>query len=170
MAALHIQLLQQAEQQSHEKSPSDAVVRRAISTAYYALFHAITFHASAMFRPEYDNASLVIRRVYSHSAMKQCCVSFAKHTVPEALAQKIGWSKYSPPDEIREIAAAFVFLQELRHRADYDNASELKQDDAKSSVQKATESIEKLRLVTKSHPNDLGLFLLALLLGQHRDA
>lgn len=166
MVALHMQLLQQAEQQSHEKSPSDAVVRRAISTAYYALFHAITFHASAMFRPEYGNASLAIRRVYSHSAMKQSCKSFTtQKSLPTALAQKLGRIDYSPPQDIREIAAAFVELQEMRHRADYDNASELKQDDAKSSALKATESIEKLRSAAESHPDDVGIFLLALLLG-----
>ena len=163
MSELHQQLLRQARRQSRSRNPNDATIRRAVSTAYYALFHAITFHASAMCEPRYGDARLVLRRAFSHSAMKQCCTGFSKQTVPTAITQKLGRDSYSPPADIRGVASVFVKLQETRHRADYDHASTVAQGDAVAAVRDAADGINKLVAAANAHPNDMGLFLYAML-------
>lgn len=52
--------------------------------------------------------------------MKRAAKSFAGGTLPRLLAAAVGGPQISP--DLREVARAFVDLQEARHEADYDFA------------------------------------------------
>lgn len=171
MADLHDQLLRMARKHSLYKSPDDATVRRAVSTAYYALFHAITYEATLMFDASRMGESHILRRVYSHSTMKTCCGQFSKPWLNDTIAAKVGKpgnAGYLVPMDVRVIAKAFVDLQQLRHDADYNHAASLTATEAATAVQLATDGILKLSSARQGFPSDLGVFLLAMLLGSQR--
>ena len=103
-----------------KRKPHQADLRRAVSAAYYALFHAVAGTAADTLigTTKEHRASPTWARVYrslEHGfARNQCSVAPAASQVPAGLT---------------DVADAFVQLQELRHEADYDpNASFLRQD------------------------------------------
>ena len=65
--SLHADLLEQAEQlaQLDPRRPKQANLRRAVSSAYYALFHLLTSEASALYAGEPGLASR-INRTHNH--------------------------------------------------------------------------------------------------------
>ena len=110
-------LLQQADHlASYEgANPSQASLRRAVSTAYYALFHLLTEEAALRWSGS-SEARTGVERAFQHGPMKNTSMQFRK---------KI-WEDWhgdgrAIPSAIQEIAAAFVNLQEERQAADYDN-------------------------------------------------
>jgi len=95
--------------------PRQANLRRAVSTVYYALFHALT-QSGAKLIGRRDYLRRVIARKFTHAAMKKVSEEFGQGKFPILVA--IPFSEV--PDELVEIARLFVRLQQERHRADYD--------------------------------------------------
>lgn len=103
-----------------KRKPHQADLRRAVSAAYYALFHAVAGAAADTLigTSKQHRASVTWSRVYrslEHGfAKSQCLAKPPTSQVPATLI---------------DVADAFVQLQELRHEADYDpNASFLRKD------------------------------------------
>lgn len=115
---LHHDLIEQARHLAlrEPKKPRQASLRRAVSTAYYSLFHLLLHEATHLLFP---NKPTELRsrasRAFSHGDARSVCELFAKPT---------GGIKDLTTDpletELTEIAGAFVELQEARHQADYD--------------------------------------------------
>src|SRR5580692_11459942 len=103
--AFHDDLLNQAYHLARrdKKRPQQANLRRAVSTAYYALFHLLVSAAVSYWRVERQRSSLA--RSFEHGRMKNACKNFR--------TQDIG---------IRFVAETFVDLQLVRHDADYNNS------------------------------------------------
>lgn len=105
------------------RRPSQASLRRAVSTAYYSLFHLLIDEATiAMFGagPQHRGHRQVLARAFSHQAMVEACKSFRGGVLPQAVVAAIGTTLVEP--DLRKVASAFVTLQEERHRADYNMA------------------------------------------------
>ena len=91
--------------------PPEANLRRAISTAYYALFHCLAENCADMMvggsgpRRSRD-AWLQVYRGLEHGRARQRC------------GDKNSMRQFS--SEVIDIAAAFIEMQDLRHIADYD--------------------------------------------------
>ena len=88
--------------------------RVAISSAYYALFHALSYRAATALIGEADatrteRAWLQTYRSFAHTTVKAACV--------RATNQK---AALGFPAELSEFIGYFPTAQELRHRADYD--------------------------------------------------
>ena len=96
--------------------PQQACFRRAISTAYYALFHLLALEAVQNWNGSSSTRS-GLERKFEHRTMKDVSNSVVK-------GNWRGWSTPSPPlpPELNALAAAFVDLQEKRQQADYDNS------------------------------------------------
>lgn len=100
---------------SNKGKPRQADLRRAISTAYYAIFHTICFNCANSVigkGPDYPKAAW--RRVYralSHDFAKRACMT-DKGNPREVL------SKF--PSAIQDFANTFANLQLRRYSADYD--------------------------------------------------
>ena len=109
-------LLEQARHlaRRERRRPRQASLRRAISTAYYALFHLLIDEATRVLisRPETRSR---FARAFEHADMKQASRAFAN---PQAqLAALTGG--IAIPAAVQDVAAALVQLQEARHEADY---------------------------------------------------
>ena len=90
--------------------PSQADLRRAVSTAYYALFHALASNCADMLI-----GSTPSRR--SQQAWRQTYRS-PEHRFIKNQCNRNEISRFPP--QIRNFASAFVELQNRRHTADYD--------------------------------------------------
>src|SRR5258708_2999462 len=96
-------------------NPTQASLRRAVSTAYYALFHLLIEDAASHWSgsPEGQTG---MERGFQHGPMKNTAIQFKKQTWQD-------WhgNQRAIPLAIQNVATAFVKLQEERHIADYDN-------------------------------------------------
>lgn len=102
-------------------SASDEVVlRRALSSAYYGLFHRLTTAGSMPFAAGGKPLRFQAARAFSHAAMRKVCDAYVRSPArpfPPGLESL----SPSPPDKrLNEVALAFTRLQEGRHLADYD--------------------------------------------------
>lgn len=102
--------------------PRQASLRRAISTAYYALFHKLIADASHRFSRAEPSLQSKIARTLSHTEMRKVCRSIAEKNLSDVLKQLLRSAGFSP--ETKQVAKTFVDLQERRHEADYDLAVE----------------------------------------------
>jgi hypothetical protein len=109
MADLADHLIALAWELDKQKEKGDALrevrIRRSVSTAYYAVFHALLHVLTDQIvgpAPPLDDSYVKIYRFFDHSRLLKCLLS-----VRDSEATK-------------DIAATFKTLQELRQTADYD--------------------------------------------------
>ena len=116
--AFHDDLLRQASHLVHfePETPAQASLRRAVSTAYYALFHFLISEAVANWNQDVLRSYLA--RAFDHAAMKN-----ASNRVLDN--KKFPFSGENPVvvEKLRRVAESFVELQDKRHIADYDNTT-----------------------------------------------
>ena len=119
---LHADLLKQASLLAtrEPKRPSQASLRRAVSAAYYALFHLLVHDATRLMLR--GNARAPIRhtlgRAFRHSTMKTVAQRFATSTPPTKLERALNAQPIQPA--LADVATTFGDLQQARHEADYD--------------------------------------------------
>ena len=119
---LHADLLKQASLLAtrEPKRPSQASLRRAVSAAYYALFHLLVHDATRLMLR--GNARAPIRhtlgRAFRHSTMKTVAQRFATSTPPAKLERALAAQPIQPA--LARVATTFADLQQARHEADYD--------------------------------------------------
>src|SRR5437879_9430564 len=88
--------------------PRQDNLRRAISAAYYALFHFLVDQTCRSFvggGPNRRALRAVLARAFDHSVMKRAATSFASGSLPARLALALPGGIVPP--ELREVAAAF---------------------------------------------------------------
>src|SRR3981189_3704804 len=124
--------------------PRQVDVRRAISAAYYALFHATITGAVDQFigvtNRDRSRYGLGYRSV-SHTWLRDLCKEVQKPT----LSNK--FKPYAPPSgfgpNITAFAAAVVELQEKRHSADYDVMIRMNRSDAAFAIATAQAALNR---------------------------
>jgi hypothetical protein len=97
------------------RRPRQASLRRAVSTAYYALFHLLIQEATSILIAA-PAARDRFSRAFEHGAMKSASKAFASPR-PNQLSDLTGGAPV--PADLQAIAETFVALQEARHEADY---------------------------------------------------
>lgn len=148
------------------KRPRQASLRRATSTAYYALFQLLAAAGSEAIAPARP-ATLRhrIRRAFSHADMKRVCAGFS-HGSEENLPDEIRELVVVPlQPELGKIADAFVQLQQARHAADYDYSQPLTKPEVLALIDLADQAFHAWRSIKKT--DNANVFLAALLLHKH---
>lgn len=95
-----------------KNKPRQANLRRAVSTAYYAVFHMLIASAVANWKSARQRPALA--RAFEHKRMHQACRNIKKRQF-----QKVNPSTVQ---HLKLVADAFMQLQQHRHTADYDNS------------------------------------------------
>ncbi len=91
------------------RKPKQVHLRRSVSTAYYAMFHALARCCSDSVigsKPVTKNAWRHVYRALDHGSAKNACINM------RIIARF--------PTEIQDFANMFVQMQKKRHAADYD--------------------------------------------------
>jgi uncharacterized protein (UPF0332 family) len=141
-------LFEQAEQltaRSHGR-PRQVDTRRAISAAYYGIFHAVITAAVDEFiggsNRTKSRYGLVYRSV-SHAWLRELCKEVQKPTLPQK------FKPYEPADgfgpNIVAFATALAELQEKRHAADYDPMIRVNGSDAIMAVATARAALKRFK-------------------------
>jgi hypothetical protein len=126
--------------------PRQVDLRRAISAAYYGVFHAVLTAAAdqavGSVRRASEHYGLVYRSV-SHRGLRELCQEVQK-PVPSAR-----YRRYQPVGgfsrNVRTFAAGLVQLQDARHSADYDPLVTLKRSDALFAVRLARRAVGRFK-------------------------
>lgn len=120
--SFHGDLLRQARHLANRepRRPRQASLRRAVSTAYYALFHLLTHEAVQLLLVGRGREPLrfSLARAFSHASMKTVAAGFARNDVSPKIVGGLNGQPIQP--ELANVAGAFVDLQQARHEADYD--------------------------------------------------
>lgn len=139
--------------------PRQTDLRRAVSAAYYAVFHQLTQDAARRVAADPKLRRLVARQL-DHGTMKALSKLFGDGTPPGSLRELVP----TVPDPLRDVANLFVLLQQARHTADYDlrAATDLNRQEALNLVEQARAALQLWATVRDTPAGEV--FLLALLL------
>lgn len=153
------------------RRPKQANLRRAISAAYYALFHELVDRAVGAVLSGSDAAGPVgnrLRRVADHRAALRAARWFAgpPASMPQAIrAVRAASGAAAPTVEpaLMLVCEALVSLQEKRHEADYDLSTAFTRDEAQRLISDAEAAVAALRGLAPK--GDTLIFLLGCLFG-----
>jgi uncharacterized protein (UPF0332 family) len=118
-------LLEQANHLANRErqKPRQASLRRAVSTAYYALFHLLIHEATKNWKRAEQRPLLA--RGFEHGRMKSACdkkqkelVDFIK-SVPAPPPADIAMAQH-----LHTVVTTFIQAQQQRHTADYDSSKQ----------------------------------------------
>ncbi len=147
--------------------PKQVSLRRAVSAAYYALFHFLVGEACHTIlgsqhglRPYRD----VLARAFVHATMKSACRSFAAGRLPNAVDKPLprnAEGHYPIDQETKNIAQMFAEIQRIRNLADYDPSERFRRSDVLALIQQVEQVIEDFIQMETS--NDRRFFLVCLL-------
>lgn len=128
--AYHDDLLGQALSLVHSPPETQASLRRAVSSAYYAVFHLLIAEATS----NWNNALLraALGRAFDHGPMKQ-----ASSRVANPQKSPYTGEDLQVVDGLRFVALTFAQLQEDRHFADYNLTKDITAIDALAQVKSA---------------------------------
>ena len=110
------------------KHPTQASLRRSVSTAYYSLFHLLVEEACLNWGRADTRDYLA--RAFDHKTMKDASVR----------AENATYDRSIPPPlvaKLRSVARAFRELQIQRHLADYSNATKWDRSKAEAKLDQA---------------------------------
>jgi uncharacterized protein (UPF0332 family) len=151
--ALPEDLLEQAQflATREPKRPRQASLRRAVSTAYYALFHLLIREAVKHWRRPAERN--LLGRMFEHSVMKKAC-----------LRTRDAFKSTREPNlqSLSLIAGTFVQMQQHRHTADYDNDNRWSRVDALNQVNSVAASFSAWKGIRKDP--EAQKFLVSLLI------
>ena len=132
-------------------NPTQTDLRRATSCVYYAAFHAIC----------QSNADALVGDVpqtRDHAAWRQ-----AYRALDHGYANRRGQSLRGDPRfslPIQNLAAHFVDMQSLRHRADYDPDATFYQPDVLTTITQIHEAIADFRAASDAERRAFAVFIL----------
>ena len=131
------------------RRPKQANLRRAVSTAYYAVFHSLAHVA----------ADLIVGRGRTHNAAWHRVYRALEHgNAKNACLDKLAMTKF--PHGIQDFADTFVDLQEARHQADYSYEFTYDRENTLAKIDKAANAIDQLKEVSIEHRRGLVAHLL----------
>lgn len=102
------------------RDPTEIELRRALSSAYYGLFHCLTTAGSMPFTAGGEAIRFQAARAFNHSAMRKVCDAYVRSPLRPFAPPLEHLSPHAPDRRLIRVAAAFGQLQDGRHAADYD--------------------------------------------------
>ena len=133
--------------ESGAPQPTQADLRRAVSTAYYALFHCLAGTAADLLTGASRGKEWhqVYRALEHGKARDACRQQAAMRTFPK---------------EIRRFAEAFVELQKARQQADYALEHELSKPDVLATIDTAEDAIVEFEQADARHRRSFAVHML----------
>lgn len=131
--------------------PRQAELRRAVSTAYYAMFHTLA-------RCGADLVAGSTKQHRSQLAWQQAYRALDHGETRKRCTQKTRLAEF--PNEIQDFAAAFVRLQRLRHWADYDPLSMFYRSLVLQWIEEVDNSISDFNSVARADRKAFAVYVL----------
>ncbi len=131
--------------------PQQIILRRAISTAYYALFHQLSKECANFVvgtNPS-DDCWCRVYRSLGHNTTKNACLAL----LSEAKKQKTGGETL--PDNVGTFVSAFLNMQSERQDADYNPLKNFYKSSTQRDIDVARKAISALQDATKEEKKRL---------------
>jgi hypothetical protein len=132
--------------------PNEVDFRRAISAAYYGLFHAVLTAAADQalgFQFRWHRIYSYVYRSVSHTSLREVCEAINKSALPakfRPFAPEGGFDNH-----LRQFAAVVVELQEKRYIADYDPVATVPKSDAETVIRMARAALTRFYTADPEH-------------------
>jgi hypothetical protein len=152
--------------------PRTAYLRRATSTAYYALFHELVQHGARRAAGAGPiGHQQAIGRWYAHGNFKKAArwvEDIASGRTPPNPVRLLLVDPVTgaAPVDLEVLASAFSELQEARHGADYDSSFDATRLSVLGHVNTARSGIDAIKRMDKSNLHQFDMFLLLALGGE----
>lgn len=124
-----------ASSQESDPEQSQTHLKRAVSTAYYAMFHAVCANAATLLTDEIDEPAAPTAWLQAYRG--------PEHTHVRNQCRNAGLMAPFPP-EIRNFAQNFVQIQSYRNQADYNPRSDFSRSDVLEIIADAERAINQL--------------------------
>lgn len=159
--AFHDDLLEQAQHLANRerKQPRQASLRRAISSAYYALFHLLIAEAVSKWKITTQRPQLA--RIFEHARMNAASERVLNVKVFPFTSQHPGVVVH-----LKRIATTFSQLYEHRQTADYDTGAQWSRTEVLALIESVAEAFRSMKAIrVEPIMND---YLLSLFLKDRR--
>lgn len=145
--------------------PAEAALRRAISTAYYAVFCAL---GDAVAAPYTQPQSSTVRRLVLHGSAFEVLNRLTRPD-PTTGAGLLRWHPQPPVcnSDLAEFGILFCELRSARELADYDHLWTVTKRDAVSAVGRARLAVKRLRSATRNAPTQVQAVCVAVIAGSN---
>lgn len=122
--------------------PRQACLKRAISTAYYALFDLLIEDFARLFVRNEDGLIGRIARTVNHKPIREVSTIFANPSIilPKSLQPTNG--RFDVPADLQLVAQTVRDLQEQRETADYDHSRKYSRDEVRILVDQVETAFE----------------------------
>lgn len=149
--------------QSGAGRPRPIWLRRAVSAAYYAVFHAFALRVAGQVLPHGSSVDQQrLTRSLEHAALREVCQwVIGRPGAGKKHVQPIVASLQSDP-AVRQLAGITFRLQEARHLADYDHLAAFDKASTLSSVNEAKVVLDGLETLAGGPKLEQLLALIAL--------
>jgi hypothetical protein len=128
--------------------PKQANLRRAVSSAYYALFHLLIAESVQKLLVGHRKTLMDrVSRAFQHGEMQKACRQWQTTPLPPVLKKLLDGDASS---QLISLAASFVDLQEARHTADYDVSARFSRADVLGLVEDAELAFDSWDVIKKS--------------------
>ena len=144
-------LLEQARHLANRerKNPRQASLRRAVSTAYYALFRLLISEATLNWkRVEHRDA---LARVFEHGKMKNAYQKKVNELTAYFKAKPQASSERTNAKHVHTVSETFIQAQQKRHAADYDISRVWTRTAVMAQIESVANAFESWRIIRNEH-------------------
>ena len=138
--------------------PNQANLRRAVSAAYYGLFHLLVRATVLKWSEPLHQAR--IARIFEHERMKKVSGLTIKSMGTEIDPRDINSIEVISRTELTKVAQSFIILQQARHDADYNLEKPLDPAEAIAEVNRANSAFVSWEMTSNSEAAKEYLFSL----------
>jgi len=159
-------LLEQARHLANRepKRPKQASLRRAVSTAYYALFHLLSIETAKNWKRRAERP--MVARMLDHSQMSRVCTSKRDELNGQFRTGRTTGRELAVLKHLHLIADTFVLMLQHRHTADYDSSVKWTRTDALEKIESVEAAFKSWHEIRGEHAAQN--FLVTLLLRERR--
>ncbi|HEY5330816.1 MAG TPA: hypothetical protein VIJ79_13090 [Acidobacteriaceae bacterium] len=141
--------------------PTQANLRRSISSSYYAVFHLLISESVQLLVPAQPRGlASRVGRAFAHADMSKVCKQVSQRPLPDVFVPLLN---KGISEQLRSVAETFSTLQQARHVADYDISAVFLREDALSIVADARFVFTDWNLIRNTE--EANVFLTALAFG-----
>lgn len=159
-------LLEQAQHlaQREPKKPKQASLRRAVSSAYYALFHLLIAETIKNWKRPAERPTLA--RMFDHTPMSKACATKRDDLRAYLKSNPPAGPELDRAKHLLTVTQTFVDMLQQRHAADYDGLKKWTRVDARESIAAVQDAFSSWKVIRDHH--DAQNFLVTLLLKDRR--
>jgi hypothetical protein len=159
-------LLEQARHLANRepKRPKQASLRRAVSTAYYALFHLLSIELAKNWKRVEERST--VARMLDHGPMARVCAAKREELNKHFATRPVASRQLTVLRHIHAIANTFEQMHQQRQIADYDNSGKWARTDVLEKLESVQAAFESWREI-HDEP-EAQRFIVTLLLRERR--